>query len=142
MKPELQVFQEFIRKRGLRRTLEREQVLQEIFEIHGHFDVDELYLKLKQKGVKVSKASIYRALPLFREAGLIREADFSEGHWHYEHIYGHSRHSHLKCLGCGEMVEFEEPSPQDLERELATKYEYRIIALEVQGYCPACRQEL
>lgn len=81
MKPELEVFQEFIRQRGLRRTLERELVLKEIFEIHGHFDVDELYLKLKQKGVRVSRASIYRALPLFRDEGLIREADFSEGHW-------------------------------------------------------------
>ncbi len=140
MKPELQVFQDFIRQRGLRRTPEREWVLREIFEIHGHFDVDELYLKLKQKGVKVSKASIYRALPLFRDAGLIREADFSEGHWHYEHIYGHSRHSHLKCLGCGEMLEFEEPSPQDLEKHWSEKYRYRIVALEVQGYCPACQR--
>jgi Fur family ferric uptake transcriptional regulator len=142
MKPELQVFQEFIRRRGLRRTPERERVLREIFEIHGHFDVDELYLKLKQKGAKVSRASIYRALPLFREAGLIREADFNDGHWHYEHIYGHARHSHLKCLGCGEMVEFEEPSPQDLEEHWAKRYHYRIVALEVQGYCPACQRDI
>ena len=63
MKSELEIFQEFIRRRGLRRTPERERVLQEIFEIHGHFDVDELYLKLRQKGVKISRASIYRALP-------------------------------------------------------------------------------
>ena len=99
MKSEIQVFREYIRGRRLRRTPEREQILQEIFEIHGHFDVDELHLKLRDKGSKVSKASIYRALPLFMDCGLVREVDFSDGHWHYEHIYGHARHSHLRCLG-------------------------------------------
>lgn len=142
MKSELQVLQEYIRQRGLRRTPERERVLQEIFEIHGHFDVDELYLKLRQKGVKVSKASIYRALPLFIDCGLIREVAFSEGHWHYEHIYGHADHSHLRCLGCGELLEFEEPTLTQLEELLAQKYHYRIKGhqLEVHGVCPACQQ--
>jgi len=142
MKSELEIFQEFIRRRGLRRTPERERVLQEIFEIHGHFDVDELYLKLRQKGGKISRASIYRVLPLFRECGLIREVDFSDGHWHYEHIYGHSQHAHLRCLGCGQVVEFEEPFLQLLEENLARAYNYRIKThqLEVRGYCASCQQ--
>ena len=110
VKSELQIFQEYIRQRGLRRTPEREEILREIFAWHGHFDVDELYLLLKGKGSKVSKASIYRSLPLFMDCGLIREVDFRDGHWHYEHIYGHDHHNHLRCLGCGEIQEFEEPS--------------------------------
>jgi len=142
MKSELQILQEYIRQRGLRRTPERERVLQEIFEIHGHFDVDELYLQLRQKGVKVSKASIYRALPLFIDCGLIREVAFAEGHWHYEHIYGHTQHSHLRCLGCGELLEFEETTLSQLEELLAQKYRYRIKGhqLEVHGLCPACQR--
>lgn len=142
MKSELQVFQDYIRQRGLRRTTEREVILREIFEIHGHFDVDGLYLKLRQKGVKVSKASIYRALPLFMECGLIREVDFSGGHWHYEHIYGHAHHSHLRCLGCGEIQEFQEPALKLLEEQLARQYDYRIKGhhLQVQGYCSTCRR--
>lgn len=144
MKSELQVLQEYIRQRGLRRTPERERVLKEIFEIHGHFDVDELYLQLRHKGVKVSKASIYRALPLFIDCGLIREVAFTEGHWHYEHIYGHAQHSHLRCLACGELLEFEEPILTRLEELLGQKYHYRIKGhqLEVHGVCPACQQVL
>ena len=80
MTSELQVLRDYLRNRGLRRTPEREQVLQEIFEIHGHFDVDELYLRLRSKGSKVSKASIYRTIPLFIDCALIREVDFSDGH--------------------------------------------------------------
>ena len=143
MKSEIQVFQEFIQRRSLRRTPERERILHEIFEIHGHFDVDELHLRLRERGTKVSKASIYRALPLFIDCGLVREVDFIDGHWHYEHIYGHAHHSHLRCLGCGQVLEFEEPRLRHLEEDLASKYGYRIKGhqLQVQGYCAACREE-
>ncbi|MGA7562681.1 MAG: transcriptional repressor [Desulfobaccales bacterium] len=143
MTSELQIFEDYIRRRGLRRTPEREEILREIFAMHCHFDVDELYLKLKGKGSKVSKASIYRALPLFIECGLIREVDFRDGHWHYEHIYGHALHCHLRCLGCGEVQEFEEPGLQLLEERLSRKYRYQIKGhqLQVQGYCAACRQK-
>jgi Fur family ferric uptake transcriptional regulator len=142
MKSEMQVFQDYLRQRGLRRTPEREQILKQIFELHGHFDVDGLYLNLRQKGVKVSKASVYRALPLFIDCGLIREVDFSEGHWHYEPIYGHAHHSHLRCLGCGEILEFEEPALKSLEEQLARRYGYQIKGhqLQVQGYCANCQQ--
>ena len=142
MKSEIQVFQEYIRGRSLRRTPEREQILQEIFEIHGHFDVDELHLRLRDKGSKVSKASIYRALPLFIDCGLVREVDFSEGHWHYEPIYGHTHHSHLRCLGCGQVVEFEAPALKVLENELARDHGYRIKghSLQVHGYCRSCQE--
>ena len=142
MDAELQVLRDYLRRRGLRRTPEREQILREIFQTPGHFDVDELYLKLRTKGVKVSKASIYRALPLFIDCGLIREVDFSQGHWHYEPIYGQAHHSHLLCLGCGKTVEFAGPGLKALEKRLARDYGFRIKGhqLKVQGYCAACRQ--
>jgi Fur family transcriptional regulator, ferric uptake regulator len=142
MKSEIQVFREYIRQRGLRRTRERELILQEVFEVHGHFDVDELHLRLRNQGSRVSKASIYRVLPLLIDSGLVREVDFSEGHWHYEHIYGHSHHSHLRCLGCGEILEFEEPMLNLLEEQLAQEYGYRIKGhqLQVHGYCATCQE--
>jgi len=141
MRSEIQVFQDYILRRGLRRTPEREQILREVLAIHGHFDVDELYLQLRGKGAKVSKASIYRALPLFIDCGLIREVDFTDGHWHYEHIYGHAQHHHLRCLGCGEIQEFQGPAMQGLEEQLAAAYGYQIKGhqLEVHGYCTNCR---
>jgi Fur family ferric uptake transcriptional regulator len=142
MMSEIEVFREYIRRRRLRCTPEREQILQEIFEIHSHFDVDELHLRLRDKGSKVSKASIYRALPLFIDCGLIREVDYTNGHWHYEHIYGHAHHSHLRCLKCGEILEFEEPRLRFLEEHLSREYGYRIKGhqLQVHGYCGTCQE--
>ncbi len=141
MKSEMEIFRDYIRQRGLRRTPEREVILQEVFEVHEHFDVDELYLRLRRKGIKVSKASIYRALRLLLDCGLVREVDYTDGHWHYEHIYGHGDHNHLRCLGCGEIVEFEAPSLTPLEEQLSSMYGYVIIShhWEVKGYCQNCR---
>ncbi|MEJ5329360.1 MAG: transcriptional repressor [Desulfobaccales bacterium] len=142
MKSELEIFREYIRQRGLRRTPERELILAEIFATHEHFDVDSLYLSLRQKGVKVSKASIYRALPLFIDCGLIREVDFTDGHWHYEHIYGHEQHHHLRCLACGEVLEFAEPGLSCLGLRLLQEYGFTVVShhLDVKGYCRSCRE--
>jgi len=141
MKSEVEIFRDYIRQRGLRRTPEREVILEEVFAVHEHFDVDELYLRLRSKGNKVSKASIYRALRLLLDCGLVREVDYTDGHWHYEHIYGHGDHNHLRCLGCGEIVEFEASSLEPLEKQLSSTYGYVIIShhWEVKGYCKSCQ---
>lgn len=142
MPPEITIFKEFIRSRGLRQTPARENIVVEIFRKREHFDVDELFLRLLAQGKKISKASIYRTLPLLVDCGLIREVNFVDGHWHYEQIYGQPHHCHLRCLSCGAMVEFEEPLMADVEGKLSSNHGYRITnhVLEVQGYCPHCQK--
>ena len=142
MKSEIDILREYIRSQGMRRTPERELILREVFALHEHFDVEELHERLRQVGHKVSKASIYRSLRLFLDCVLIREVDFREGHWHYEHIYGHSHHYHLRCLSCGEMVEFDDPVLAPVEEQLSQKYGYHVVGshLEVKGYCQECRK--
>ncbi len=141
MQQEWEIFREFIRSRGLRQTPERENIVAEIFRKREHFDVDELFLRLLAQGRKISKASIYRTLPLLVDCGLIREVNFVDGHWHYEQIYGQPHHCHLRCLSCGAMVEFEEPLMAAVEGKLSSDYGYKITkhVLEVQGYCPHCQ---
>jgi Fur family transcriptional regulator, ferric uptake regulator len=143
MKSEIEVFREYIRRHGLRNTPEREVIIEEIFSTHDHFDVDELHLRLRAKGKRISKPSIYRLIPLLLEAELIQEAYFEDGHLHYEHIYGHRHHCHLRCLGCGKTVEFEEESIHMLESILGEQYGFTIRGhkLEVFGYCSKCRDE-
>ncbi len=144
MPPELEIFRQFIRSRGLRQTPEREKIVAEIFRKREHFDVDELFLRLLAQGKKISKASIYRTLPLLVDCGLIREVNFVDGHWHYEQIYGQPHHCHLRCLSCGSIEEFEEPLLEAVEGKLSHSFGYQITnhVLEVQGYCPRCQEQL
>jgi Fur family ferric uptake transcriptional regulator len=60
MGDEIDLFRAFIAKRGLRNTPEREEIIKEIFSSTDHFDIDELYLRLRNKASRISKASIYR----------------------------------------------------------------------------------
>ena len=141
MKPEIEVFREFIRNKGLRNTPEREQVVKLVFSIHDHFDVDELYLQLRRQSDKISKATVYRTIPLLLESGLIQEAYFEDGHVHYEHIYGHEHHCHLRCLDCGKVVEFTEKAVARVEEEVGDRFDFLVTGhkLEVYGYCAKCK---
>jgi len=143
MKSELEVFREFLAGKGLRSTPEREAILAEVFAEHDHFDVDGLYLRLKRKNPRLSRASVYRMIPLLVESGLIQEVFFEDGHLHYEHIYGHEHHCHLRCLGCRKIVEFRDEALEEAEKRIgqASGFQTTGHKLEVYGYCPACRKE-
>jgi Fur family ferric uptake transcriptional regulator len=141
MKSEIEVFREFVRRKGLRNTPEREQVIRMIFATHEHFDVDGLYSLLRRRKGKISRATVYRTIPLLIESGLLQEAYVENGRMRYEHIYGHERHCHLRCLGCGGLVEFAEQSVAERARSVAERYEFVVTGhrVEVYGYCPKCK---
>jgi Fur family ferric uptake transcriptional regulator len=136
----IDLFRSFIADRNLRNTPEREDIISEIFSSSEHFDVDELYLRLRKRGSRVSKASIYRNLPLIMECGLIREVWHEDGHMHYEPFYGQGHHGHLRCIKCGKVVEFVEEDLKRIERRLEREYCFKVLdhRLEVKGYCPDC----
>jgi len=137
------IFKEFLQKKGLRLTKERGEILREIFSMRGHFDPDELLLRLRKKRSGVSKASIYRTIPLLIESGLIEEVIKVDRHAHYEHTYGHSHHDHMICIGCGKVIEFHSKGLEDLQERLCREEGFKGInhTLEIRGYCKRCRSE-
>ncbi|MBN1847866.1 MAG: transcriptional repressor [Deltaproteobacteria bacterium] len=141
MGDEIELFRSFISQKGLRNTPEREVIIREIFSTHDHFDVDDLYLRMLGKGSKVSKASIYRNIPLIMECGLIKEVWHENGHMHYEHIYGHGHHCHLRCIQCGKVIEFVDRHLRQIEKRLSKEYDFKIIDhnLDITGYCSDCK---
>ena len=144
MGDEIDLFRAFISKKGLRNTPEREEIISEIFSYHDHFDVDNLYLRLRRKGSKISKASIYRNIPLIMECGLIKEVWLENGHMHYEHIYGHRHHCHMRCVRCGKVIEFIEKALEEIERRLSKENDFQVIdhRMDITGYCSDCKREI
>ncbi|MBW2645333.1 MAG: transcriptional repressor [Deltaproteobacteria bacterium] len=114
------------------------------FSVHDHFDVDELFLRMRDQKSKIAKASIYRAIPLLIESGLIKEAFFEDGHLHYEPIYGHSHHCHLRCICCGKVVEFVEEEMDNIVDRLSKKHNFNILdhRLDFTGYCSECNNKM
>jgi Fur family ferric uptake transcriptional regulator len=137
--PEIKLFHDFLKRRGMRHTREREAIVREILSSDEHFDVDELFIRLKKKS-GVSKASIYRTIPLLIEAGLISEVYLENGHMHYEHVYGRDHHCHLRCNHCRTIIEFTDPRLTEIEEDLARKFNFVTDGhkLEITGICPKC----
>jgi Fur family ferric uptake transcriptional regulator len=133
-------FRNYLKKKGLKFTPEREVILKEIFSLHKHFDVDELYLRVHRKNRRLSRATIYRTLPLLVESGLIVETFRCLGRSSYEHIFGHPHHDHMICIKCGKVIEFSSEKIKRLQEEICKKYGFKSVEyrLGIKGYCKKC----
>lgn len=136
-----QSFREFIYSKGLKSTRKRDDIFEEVLKTEGHFDPDELYIRLKQKGSKVSRASVYRTLPLLVEIGLIEEVERVDKHAHYEKISVDSHHDHMICTKCGKVIEFFSPTLEMLQDEICLRENFIKVrhSLEIFGICKSCQ---
>lgn len=139
----IKLLKNFLKDKGLKFTKEREEIIREIENTNGHFDPDELYVKMKSKGSKVSRASIYRTINLLLECGAIEVVENVDRHKHYEKISDKNHHDHMICLKCGKVIEFHSPTLEMLQKELCDKENFIHIrhSLEIYGYCSKCSKK-
>lgn len=138
---EKQKFREFLTTKGLKLTKERDEILNEILIMKKHFDPEELFIRLKAKRSKVSRASVYRTIPLLIESRLIEEVERIDRHAHYEKVSENRHHDHMICMKCGKIIEFYSPTLEMLQDEICQKEKFKGIkhSLEILGYCEKCR---
>jgi Fur family ferric uptake transcriptional regulator len=140
---EVNRFQNYLATLGLRLTRERVALVREIFSTHYHFEADELLLKMKQKSVKISRATIYRTLELLVKSGMVRRVHLGEDHYHYEHVKGDSHHDHLICTTCGSVIEFHDANLEARTLEICEKkkFTHTFHNLQILGVCDSCRKK-
>jgi len=136
-------FSSFLKSKGLKFTTERRAILEGVFSFHKHFDVDQLYDKLQRQGEHISRASIYRTIPLLIKSGLIAESLRCQGRVSYEHIFGHEHHDHMLCIKCGKVIEFRNKEIEELQEEVCKEYGFMALEhrLGIRGYCKRCRKK-
>jgi Fur family ferric uptake transcriptional regulator len=144
MEKEKGIFKKYLVGKGLKLTTEREKILEEVFSRYDHFDVEDLFQAFRNRRENVSRATIYRALPLLVESGLVREALRCGERVCYEHIYGHKSHGHMICIKCGKIIEFENGKLEDIKKGICEKYDFSPAEFRfgVKGYCKKCQKEI
>jgi Fur family ferric uptake transcriptional regulator len=140
---EINKFQSFLQGQGQKLTTERAALVREIFSTHYHFEADELLFKMKEKQLKISRATIYRTLELLVKSGMVRRVHLGEEHYHYEHVSGNSHHDHLVCTTCGAVIEFHDPVLEARQREICERKRFTptFHNLQILGVCESCRKK-
>ena len=142
MTEEQEVFHQHIQKQGLKRTAQRDLILDVFLNTEAHVSGEDLYQLVREKDSTVGQTTVYRTLRLLTDAGLAREVRFGDGRAHYEHNYKHQHHDHMICSECGKIIEFYSPELEAIQDAMAAKHRFQLTEhlLRMIGICADCRR--
>lgn len=129
----------YLDDRSLKRTRQREAILEVFLDVIGHISSEDLYQRVREKYPGIGYTTVYRTMKIFCEAGLAVERAFEDGVTRYE--IPHEHHDHLVCTRCGRIVEFECRMIESAQDQIALEYGFRLLRHrhELYGHCPDCR---
>ena len=137
-----QILTEYLQKNGHRKTPERYAILDTIYSIKGHFDIEQLYCQMVEKEkFRVSRATLYNTIILLIDAGLVIKHQFGTTS-QYERSYNNETHHHMICTNCGKVSEFED---ENLKMAITDKklrgFHMSHYSLYIYGLCSKCMKE-
>lgn len=133
-------FFEFARRKKLRMTAQRQAIIDAAFDTDQHFTAEELIVWARRRDKSVSRATVYRTLPLLTESGMVREMDFGQDYKYYDPNYGENpNHNHIICQDCGKIIEFESKRISQMVKEVSKELGFTVKSHRVQ-LVAACDQ--
>src|SRR5438105_3651261 len=128
-----QRFMEFLGERNLRVTAQRQAIIETAFSTRQHFTAEQLLAWSRRRDKSVSRATVYRTLPLLTESGLVREMDFGKDHKFYDPNYAHHPdHNHIVCADCEKIVEFDSDEIAQIEKRISSKLGFAVKSQRLQ----------
>ena len=123
----IQILKEVLQKEGLRFTRQRLAVWTEIRISREHRDADDIYISIRSKGVKVSRATVYRTIDVLVKNKLVRKLDVGDGKNRFESKIGEEHHDHMICLETGNIIEFYNSRLEQLQEKIALDNGYELV---------------
>ncbi len=136
-------FKKLLDARGLKFTFERKQLLDEILKIKQHFDADGLYETLKEKGLRISRDTVYRTLPLLLECGVVQKSVGDGRKEYFERVGAKGHHDHMVCIQCGKILEFTSDAIETIQDSVCREHGFQLLFHDHRlfGYCQDCQNK-
>ncbi len=128
----------YLAERGLRRTIQREAIIESVLGTREHFHAEELLEMAKRVEPTVSRATVYRTIPILVESGLLRELDLGRDVKYFDpNFLEHPTHNHLICVDCDKIIEFEDPNMELLENCITRRLGFSPAnkSVRIEGHC-------
>lgn len=114
-------------------TSQRQAIIESVFSTEEHFTAEQLLEWSRARDKSVSRATVYRTLPLLTESGLVREMDFGKDHKFYDPNYAsHPEHNHIVCADCEKIVEFDSEEIAEIEKKISSKLGFALKSQRLQ----------
>jgi Fur family transcriptional regulator, ferric uptake regulator len=138
-----QRFVDFLARKNLRLTGQRQAIVESVFSTEQHFTAEQLLEWSRRRDKSVSRATVYRTLPLLTESGLVREMNLGKEHQYYDPNYAERpHHNHIICQDCGKIVEFESDEIDQIESKISRRLGFSVEThrLQITARCDELRQ--
>ena len=140
MPDEFEIFEAYLRRRNLKHSKPRSDILEVLLASTGHFSAQELHDQVRQKNPRIGFSTVYRNLRLLEECGLARSMDYGDGTQRYEP--NRFQHHHIICSSCNRTVEFLSPELESLLRQAQQRHDFRpqSHAVRILSVCADCKR--